>query len=170
MQVDGHCGHPRGRKVPLPREEALPLHVGEQEAAQAIVHVQPHAFAQRQVAQLLDRVDDAVAKGGRRGVDGHDAPAEVRGDGGGSQLARRGVERQLDKLDTKVKACFHEGWVRREPRHDLRPLDAALAPRLAVGEHGEEAAAKRNACSRHRNGEGHCDAWERRTSTRCRRR
>ena len=101
---------------------ALPLHEGEQVAAQAVVDVQTDSVLQSQRPELLDRINHAVRERRCTRVDGYRIFCYVLLDGVLSQLERPIVERHCDQSHAEVGARLENGWVAGERRNDFRFL------------------------------------------------
>ncbi len=94
---------------------------GQDEAAQAAIHVQPELVLQRQVGELADRVDHAVGVDAGGAQQRHRVGRDLRAHGFhiGFEI---GVHRRADDLHAQVMGGFQEGRVDGHRRHHFGVL------------------------------------------------
>ena len=93
----------------------------EDEPAEAAVDVQADAALEGQRAELLDRVDRAVAVVARRAEDGDRLVVDVPADVGDVDLRGVRIDRRLAQLDAEQVARLVERGVAGLGLHEVRP-------------------------------------------------
>jgi len=116
------------RKVPRLGEEALAREEGEEEAAEAVVHVQADALLEREGRERLDVVDDACNRPWWI-LTAASTPEEER-EGGGEEKERREEEeeRRRGAEGRVVFLAVREGQGRGEEKQRGRRLESRGAP------------------------------------------